>query len=83
MLNRLTLLYDNHIIARIKRFFMTCWKNPDKYENMEAYDQHGKCMFVGYNYYNKDDEETTKLIWAHRDFRDEFAEMLSEEDKED
>ncbi len=76
----LSRLYDNHIIARTRRFLMTFWRRSCTYVDCTAYDKDGRCMFIGYDYIGEKGEERTKIIWVHPDKREEFAQTLTEED---
>lgn len=73
-------LWDNHIAARFFRFCKTFYKFTFTYRAMDAYDENGKCVFVGYAYF-KDDIEYVELLWVHQDLIDAgFLEGTEEED---
>ncbi len=74
-------LWDNHIVGRVKRFFMTFYKYSFTFHAIDAYDKDGKCVFIGYSKMI-DGVEYMRFIWMHQDLIDTgFLEDLEEDNE--
>lgn len=74
-------LWDNHIVGRLIRFFVTLFRFSFTYHAMDAYDKDGRCVFIGYSYFKKDRIEYTRFVWVHQDLIDTgFLEDVEEDD---
>ena len=79
----LDFLFDNHIFARFKRFCITLFKFSlfTYHQHIDAYDNNGVCVFIGYSYIADDGEDRCKIIWVHKDHREKYSEYLEEDEE--
>lgn len=79
ILNKLIIIFpfiDNHYLGKFVRDLWLLFSFI-KYQGIDVYDEDGKPVFYGLNYY-KDGEEYTKIIWMDSKLHEEFKELLGE-----